>query len=86
MADHTRFMLATDIQVYCYDPTIPGSEGPTNIPMACYGNTSRKAWMCRRSPNPSSMLGPGGLNERPRTTLNVETPAERFKQSVAATA
>ena len=85
MAEHKRFTLATDINVYFCDPHNPwqrGSNGNTNgllrqyFPKGMDLSTISQAKLnavTRR------------LNERPRKTLNFETPAERFNQCVAAT-
>ena len=85
MADHKRFILATDIKVYFCDPQNPWQRGtnentngllrqyfPKGIDLSVYSQAKLTA-VARR------------LNERPRKTLNYETPAERFSQSVAST-
>ena len=85
MADHKRFTLTTDISVYFCDPKSPwqrGSNENTNgllrqyflkgVDISGYLQTQLNA-VARR------------LNERPRKTLNYETPAERFSQLVAST-
>ena len=84
MGDHQRFSLATDIQVYFCDPQSPwqrGSNENTNGLLRQYFpkgmdlsniHQNRLNAVARR------------LNERPRETLNFETPAERFDQCVAS--
>ena len=84
VADHKRFSLATDIQVYFCDPHQPwqrGSNENTNGLLRQYFpkgmdlsnvHQNRLNAVARR------------LNERPRETLNFETPAERFSQCVAS--
>lgn len=84
MADHKRFSLATDVKVYFCDPQQPwqrGSNENTNGLLRQYFpkgmdlsgiNQNRLNAVARR------------LNERPRETLNFETPAERFSQCVAS--
>ena len=85
MADHKRFTLATDISVYFCDPQSPWQRGsnentngllrqyfPKGINISDYSQAQLNA-VARK------------LNERPRKTLNYETPAERFSQLVAST-
>jgi IS30 family transposase len=82
MADHKRFTLATDIQVYFCDPQNlwqRGSNENTNGLLRQYfpkgidisGYTQAQLNGVARQ-----------LNQRPRKTLNYETPAERFKESL----
>ena len=85
MADHQRFTLDTNIKVYFCDPQSPwqrGSNENTNGLLRQYFpkgmdlsnvHQNRLNAVARR------------LNERPRETLNFETPAERFSQCVAST-
>src|SRR5271167_403871 len=84
MADHKRFTLATDIRVYFCDPQNPWQRGtnentngllrqyfPKGTNISIYSQAQLNA-VARR------------LNERPRKTLNFQTPAERFHQTVAS--
>ena len=83
MADHKRFTLATDISVYFCDPHSPWQRGsnentngllrqyfPKGIDISNYTQAQLNA-VARK------------LNERPRKTLNYETPPEKSSQLVA---
>ena len=85
MADHRRFTLATDIQVYFCDPQSPWQRGsnentngllrqyfPKGIDLSTFSQAKLNE-VARR------------LNERPRKTLGFETPIERYRQAVALT-
>ena len=85
LADHRRFTLATDVAVYFCDPRSPWQRGsnentngllrqyfPKGIDIANYSQAKLNA-VARQ------------LNNRPRKTLDYETPAERFNKTVALT-
>ena len=85
MADHRRFTLATDIQVYFCDPQSPWQRGsnentngllrqyfPKGIDLSAFSQAKLNE-VARK------------LNERPRKTLGFETPIERYRQAVALT-
>ena len=85
MADHKRFSLATDIKVYFCDPQSPwqrGSNENTNGLLRQYFPKGMD--LSNVSQNKLNAIA-RRLNERPRKTLDYETPAERFSQCVAST-
>jgi IS30 family transposase len=82
MADHRRFTLATDIKVYFCDPRSPWQRGSNENANGLLREYFPKGADLSEYSQAKLNAIPRRLNERPRKTLQYETPAQRFPQAV----
>ena len=82
MAEHRRFSVETDVEVYCCDPRSPWQRG---------SNENTNGLLRQYFPKGKSLAGvtqaelddvAGKLNGRPRQTLGFRTPAEKLTELI----
>ena len=84
MAAHRSFTMATDIQVYFCDPHHPWQRGSNENTNGLLRQYFPKGISLANISQAKLDAVARELNERPRETLGYETPAERYRQTVAS--
>jgi IS30 family transposase len=85
MADHKRFSLATDIEVYFCDPQQPWQRGSNENTNGLLRQYFPKGMDLSNIHQNKLNAVARQLNERPRETLQFYSPAEKFAECVAST-
>jgi IS30 family transposase len=85
MADHKRFSLATDIEVYFCDPLQPWQRGSNENTNGLLRQYFPKGMDLSNIHQNKLNAVARQLNERPRETLQFYSPAEKFAECVAST-
>jgi IS30 family transposase len=84
MANHRRFSVDTEIQVYFCDPRSPWQRGSNENTNGLVRQYFPKGMDLSNIHQNKLNAVARQLNERPRKTLDYESPAEKFNQCVAS--
>ncbi|MGH7256580.1 MAG: IS30 family transposase [Nitrospirales bacterium] len=85
MAQHKTLTVATTVQVYCCDPQSPWQRGThENTTRVLRQYVPKRTDLAQYSQSALNRVAVR-LNQRPRKTLDFQTPAEKLRASVATT-